>query len=241
MTDAREALVALIQATVSILRPEAERLADAILAAGYERDEYHTLAELYEYRMLYNAHAARGWLAAGIPVVKSRRHSDGEPCFGGGWFIVVATLPSGQVSNHYRDEHWSLFDVPEVDLPPEYDGHTPQVAAERLRDSLAAGWALPGERVKPSEEDVAREEALAAAWESAQERYPGADGLSDANKGAFIVGWCAALEHTSGRPEREVCGCGWCCANNRPDVKPGSAHSVCTASKHHFEKGEGRG
>ena len=102
------------------------------------RDEYHTMRELYEYRMLYNAHAARGWLAAGIPVVKSWRHSDGEPCFGGGWFIVVATLPTGQVSNHYKAEYWSLFDVPEVELPPEYDGHTPQVVAERLRDAVAA-------------------------------------------------------------------------------------------------------
>lgn len=35
MTDAREALVALIRTTVLIFRPEAERLADAILAAGW--------------------------------------------------------------------------------------------------------------------------------------------------------------------------------------------------------------
>ena len=101
------------------------------------RDEHHTMAEVYDYRMLYNAHAARGWLNAGVPVVKSRRHSDGEPCFGGGWFIVTATLPTGQVSNHYRDKNWDLFDVPEVDLPPEYDGHTPADAADRLRAALA--------------------------------------------------------------------------------------------------------
>jgi len=62
------------------------------------RDEYHTMEELYEYRLLYNAHAARGWLAIGVPVVKSWKHSDGEPCFGGGWFIVVAQLSTGQVS-----------------------------------------------------------------------------------------------------------------------------------------------
>lgn len=99
-------------------------------------DEHHTMDELYEYRMLYNAHAAHGWLAAGISVVKSWRHSDGEECFGGGWFIVVATLPTGQVSNHYAAEHWDLFDVPAADLPPEYDGHTPQDAAARLRAAL---------------------------------------------------------------------------------------------------------
>ena len=108
----------------------------AELAEGEASDGHHTHRELYEYRMLYNAHAAHGWLAAGIPVVKSRRHSDGEPCFGGGWFIVTATLPTGQVSNHYRDDRWDLFDVPAVDLPPEYDGHTPADAAARLRGLL---------------------------------------------------------------------------------------------------------
>jgi hypothetical protein len=110
------------------------------LSAGEASDGYHTHKELYEYRMLYNAHAVHGWLAAGIPVVKAWRHSDGEPCFGGGWFIVVAELPSGQVSNHYKEEHWDMFDVPEVELPPTYDGHTPKDATTRL---LAALSALP--------------------------------------------------------------------------------------------------
>lgn len=105
--------------------------------AGQISDGYHTFDELYEYRMLYNSHAATGWLAAGYPVVKSWRHSDGELCFGGGWFIVTAELPSGQVSNHYAAEHWKLFDVPEVDLPPKWDGHTPQDVARRLRDACA--------------------------------------------------------------------------------------------------------
>lgn len=112
----------------------------AVIAAAAPHltgDEHHTLDELYLYRMLYHAHAANEWARRGtFPVVKSRRHSDGEPCFGGGWFIVVATLPAGQVSNHYTDEFWNLFDVPEVDLPPLYDGHTPAVAAERLLGAL---------------------------------------------------------------------------------------------------------
>lgn len=102
-------------------------------ASGSTSDGYHTFNELYEYRMLYNAHAAHGWLTAGIPVVKSWRHADGEECFGGGWFVVVADLPAGQVSNHYKAKHWGLFKVPEVDLPPEWDGHTPEDAARRLR------------------------------------------------------------------------------------------------------------
>ena len=123
------------EAEVARLTAERDALA-AQVARGDASDGYHTHNELYEYRMLYNAHAARGWLAAGIPVVKSWTHSDGEPCFGGGWFVVAATLPTGQVSNHYRAEYWDLFDAPE-DAPPEYDGHTPADAADRLRAALA--------------------------------------------------------------------------------------------------------
>ncbi|QIK64557.1 hypothetical protein G7068_16040 [Leucobacter viscericola] len=115
--------------------------AGVVPVTGSTSDGHHTFDELYDYRMLYNAHAATGWLTAGIPVVKSWKHSDGEPCFGVGWFIVTATLPTGQVSNHYRAEHWDLFAVPEAELPPEYDGHTPQDAAERLR--IAAGVTPP--------------------------------------------------------------------------------------------------
>lgn len=113
---------------------------DAVVAlseAGLlERDEHHTMQELYRYRMLYNAHAARGWAAAGIPVVKSMNHHDGEPVFGGGWFIVTAQLPTGQVSNHYREEDWDLFAIPDVWYPPAWDGHTPAQAEERLLESL---------------------------------------------------------------------------------------------------------
>jgi hypothetical protein len=118
--------------------PEYDSLLE-LIRAGEASDGYHTHNELYEHRMLYNAHAAAGWLAAGVPVVKSWRHSDGEPCFGGGWFVVTATLPTGQVSNHYPAPCWDLFAVPEVERPPAYDGHTPAVAAGRLRAALTAG------------------------------------------------------------------------------------------------------
>lgn len=95
-------------------------------------DIHHTKAELYLYRMAYNAHAAKGWLAAGIPVVKSWKHHDGELCLGGGWFIVVAELSTGQVSNHYAAENWDFFNIPEVSVAPEWDGHTSVEALARL-------------------------------------------------------------------------------------------------------------
>lgn len=99
-------------------------------------DEHHTMAELYEFRMLYHAHAARGWVQQGYQVVKSHWHSDGEECFGGGWFIVTAMLPTGQTSNHYPEEFWNLFAVPEVALAPAWDGHSAADVVRRLRSAL---------------------------------------------------------------------------------------------------------
>ncbi len=96
---------------------------------------HHDADELYSYRMAYHLHAIQLWVNSGFPVVKSLRHSDGELCFGGDVFIVSAELPTGQVTNHYKLKHWDMFSVPEVELAPEYDGHTPQVALKRLLDA----------------------------------------------------------------------------------------------------------
>lgn len=101
---------------------------------GEVSDGYHTFNELYYYRMLYNAAffnlLPKEW------VHKSKRHYDGEECFGGGWFIVMANLPTGQVSNHYELKDWDLFKVPEKEFADKWDGHTPQEAAERLHKYL---------------------------------------------------------------------------------------------------------
>ena len=104
------------------------------------------MAELYRYRMLYNAAAVNAWERddqdfTDVSVVKSWKHHDGEECFGGGWFVVVAQLPTGQVSNHYKSEDWDLFRVPAVDLAPEWDGHDPAEAERRLRAYLEEGRA----------------------------------------------------------------------------------------------------
>lgn len=97
---------------------------------GEVSDGYHTFNELYYYRMLYNAAffnlLPKEW------VHKSKRHHNGEECFGGGWFIVMANLPTGQISNHYELKDWDLFQIPEKEFADEWDGHTPQEAAERL-------------------------------------------------------------------------------------------------------------
>lgn len=89
-------------------------------------DGYHTFAELYEFRKMYNALLFNEWALQGLNHVhKSLKHFDGEDCFGGGWFIVMADLPTGQISNHYKVEDWDLFDVPVTEKALlQYDGHT---------------------------------------------------------------------------------------------------------------------
>jgi hypothetical protein len=105
---------------------------------GKTSDGYHTFDELYEFRMLYNAALFNAWYDQDLyDVHKSIRHHDGEECFGGGWFIVVAILPSGQISNHYRVEHWDLFDIPVTSKAKyPYDGHTAGDTIARLKEIL---------------------------------------------------------------------------------------------------------
>ena len=52
--------------------------------------------------------------------------------FGGGWFIVMAQLSSGQISNHYEDEDWSSFNVPERPRAAVWDEHTVADVVARL-------------------------------------------------------------------------------------------------------------
>ena len=113
-------------------------------------DGYHSFEDLYSIRLAYNVALFNEWGRQGnrsdksgrmylsIPVPKhdvhkSQRHHDGELCFGGGWFIVVANLPSGQISNHYEMKHWDLFRVPAVEKAKyEWDGHTSEDVIKRL-------------------------------------------------------------------------------------------------------------
>lgn len=114
--------------------PEALFLSTHFNDAGKISDGYHTFDELYEFRKLYNAALFNEWAVQGkFSVHKSKKHFDGEECFGGGWFIVVAVLPSGQISNHYKLEDWELFQVRETEKALfEFDGHTAGDVADRL-------------------------------------------------------------------------------------------------------------
>jgi hypothetical protein len=102
-------------------------------------DGYHTFKELYEFRKAYNVALFNQWgsilvdFTLKYDVHKSWKHHDGELCFGGGWFIVVAVLPTGQISNHYPASDWDLFKIPEVEKAKyPFDGHTGQDVIDRL-------------------------------------------------------------------------------------------------------------
>jgi hypothetical protein len=117
-------------------------------------DGYHTFKELYDFRAAYNALLFNEWATqkgdeefldvnlvvqnTKHSVHKSWKHNDGDPCFGGGYFIVTAKLPSGQISNHYLSNRWDDFKVPETSkaLFP-FDGHTSHDVLDRLKKELA--------------------------------------------------------------------------------------------------------
>ena len=122
-------------------------------------DGYHTFHDLYEFRKMYNALLFNEWgknydpdisginkefvnykkVGSHYNVHKSWKHHDGEYCFGEEkkWFIVVAMLPTGQVTNHYKAADWDLFKVPEVEkaLFP-FDGHTSYDVLERFKQLI---------------------------------------------------------------------------------------------------------
>lgn len=117
-----------------------DQVQEAVLLLGEQkgeiRDGNHSFNELYDFRKAYNAVLFNEWASQNkYHVEKSLRHDDGELCFGGGWFIVTADLPGGQISNHYKIEDWDLFQVPEVEKQfKAWDGHSPMDVLDRLVD-----------------------------------------------------------------------------------------------------------
>lgn len=95
---------------------------------GNTSDGYHTFNELYHHRavlfsVIVKNFATRAW--------KSKLHADGTMYEG--MFIVGIETPDGQATYHYDVEpYWHLFRCKEVERAPEWDGHTPDQAIERI-------------------------------------------------------------------------------------------------------------
>lgn len=95
---------------------------------GDTSDGYHTFNELYHHRavlfsVIVKAFSDKAW--------KSLRHHDGTMY--DGMFIVGIDTPDGQATYHYDiDPYWDMFECRELERAPEWDGHTPAQAIERI-------------------------------------------------------------------------------------------------------------
>lgn len=95
---------------------------------GSTSDGYHTFNELYHHRavlfsVIVAAFPDKAW--------KAKAHSDGTMY--GGMFIVGIDTPDGQATYHYDIEpYWGMFRCKELERAPEWDGHTPGQAIERI-------------------------------------------------------------------------------------------------------------
>ena len=115
---------------------EIQKELDSFHDIGRISDGYHTFNELYEFRLMYNAHLFNLWHEKGLyDVHKSYLHHDGEKCFGKeDTFIVTAQTPHGQISNHYKSWAWDYFKIPEEEKAKHmYDGHTPKDVLKTLK------------------------------------------------------------------------------------------------------------
>ena len=138
---------ACVTAEISYLSPE-----QAIAATlgseinGDTSDGYHTFNELYHHRavlfsVVVASHRNIAW--------KSKLHHDGTMYEG--MFIVGVDTPWGQASYHYDiDPYWDMFDCEERESAPEWDGHTPDEAIERIGKLATLGGG------KLTREDVQR-------------------------------------------------------------------------------------
>ena len=110
---------------------------------GEVSDGYHTFNELYEHRITLFIALCKNInevLKLEKPekysVWKSKRHSDGELCFGdGSWFVMGIGIEKGkQITYHLPISNWEKTTfADELDKAPEFDGHTPKDVLERIK------------------------------------------------------------------------------------------------------------
>lgn len=116
---------------------------------GELSDGYHTFNELYHHRailfsVICNSMPDKAW--------KSKLHDTGDMFEG--MFIVGIETPNGQATYHYDIEpYWDMFKVKELEKAPEWDGHTPQDAIERIA-SVTSDERIHGRWIVKNEEAI---------------------------------------------------------------------------------------
>lgn len=99
-----------------------------INVSGDTSDGYHTFDELYHHRailfsVIVSCFKDKAW--------KSKKHFDGTMY--DNMFIVGINTPKGPATYHYDiDPYWNMFDCKEIPNAPEWDGHTPTDAINRI-------------------------------------------------------------------------------------------------------------
>ena len=96
-------------------------------------DGYHTFNELYEHRvvlfmvLMSKMHPGNVW--------KSKKHSDGSSFEG--WFIAGMFKGHGlQITYHIPEQYFTLCPGEDLELAPQFDGHTSGDVLERLKGLL---------------------------------------------------------------------------------------------------------
>lgn len=146
---------------------------------GNTSDGYHTFNELYDHRaklfsVIVRNYTTRCW--------KSKLHHDGTMY--DGMFIVGIDTPNGQASYHYDvDPYWDMFKCRELERAPEWDGHTPQEAIDRISD-------LPNVSclVESLFADLQHLEAAQPKWISVDERLPESESIAVGKYGDMLIG-----------------------------------------------------
>lgn len=124
---------------------------DGVDQTKFISDGYHTFDELYAHRITLFIALCRAYIGAtGQPIEirngnivagkdskvwRSKRHSDGELCFGTGLEFVmgIGRKKGQQITYHLPIEFWSVTEFAEtLDKAPEWDGHTSDDVLYRL-------------------------------------------------------------------------------------------------------------
>ncbi len=100
----------------------------AVEINGDTSDGYHTFNELYHHRAVLFSVIVKAFYDLAW---KSKKHHDGTMY--DGMFIVGIDTPHGQATYHYDiDPYWDMFECRELECAPEWDGHTPEEAIDRI-------------------------------------------------------------------------------------------------------------
>lgn len=104
---------------------------------GEVSDGFHTFNELYHHRavlfsVICNSMPEKAW--------KSKLHNTGDMF--PGMFIVGIITPEGYATYHFDiNSYWDMFNVQELTMAPEWDGHTPEDAINRISKLRIGGSA----------------------------------------------------------------------------------------------------